>query len=124
MNHSFRGSVWLIVAALFACAGALLAAEKTIRLPPDNPMAQLKPGPGVDVVRAKCELCHSADYIVRQPGGDAKHWEPEVKKMVAVYGLPLSDEELKAIVNYLGTAYPAGGGRGESEKAGVRTRQK
>ena len=57
------------------------AAEKSIRLPNDNPMAQLKPGPNVDVVRNNRTICQSTDYIVRQPASDAKKWEGEVQKM-------------------------------------------
>ena len=49
------------------CLG-VRAAEKSIKLPDDDAMAQLKPGPNVEVVRNNCSVCHSTDYIVRQPG--------------------------------------------------------
>ena len=78
---------------------------RSIKLPDDNAMAQLKPGPGVEVVRANCVPCHSTDYIVRQPGGDAKRWDGEVKKMITVFGAPISEADAKAIVGYLATAY-------------------
>lgn len=80
---------------------------KTIELPPDNPMATLKPGPGLEAVRSNCTGCHSTDYVVRQPGGDAKHWEPEVKKMMAVYGASITDADVQTIVKYLGAEYAA-----------------
>lgn len=78
---------------------------KEIKLPPDDAAAELKPGPGVETVRAQCAICHSTDYIVRQPGGDAKRWEDEVKKMVTLFGAPTSDADAKVIVEYLASAY-------------------
>ena len=92
------------------------SATKTIALPPDNPMATLKPGSGVEVVRRNCTGCHSTDYIVRQPGGDAKHWEPELKKMMAVYGAPISDADVQTIVSYLGTEYASSPANKQSAK--------
>jgi cytochrome c5 len=84
------------------------ADQKTITLPPDNAMATLAPGPGMEVARANCGICHSTDYIVRQPRGDAKQWGPEVAKMVKVFGAPISPENEKIIVEYLATAYGPG----------------
>ena len=84
-------------------AGA--ADQKTITLPPDNALATLAPGPGMEVARANCGLCHSTDYIVRQPRADAKQWGPEVAKMIKVFGAPISPENEKTIVEYLSSAY-------------------
>lgn len=78
---------------------------RSITLPPDNAMAELKAGPGVETARANCVACHSTDYIVRQPGSDAKRWEGEVKKMITVYGAPISEADAKVIVEYLAKAY-------------------
>ena len=100
MKQVFVAVFGLVIAPL-----ALSAAAKTIQLPQDNAMAKLKPGSGLSVVETNCSLCHSTDYIVRQAGGDAKHWEPEVKKMVTVYGAIVSDDDVKTIVNYLATEY-------------------
>lgn len=104
----------------FAAAGA---SAKSIRLPGDNAMAGLKPGPGVEVVRANCVPCHSTDYIVRQPRSDAKHWEAEVKKMKTVFGAPISDADAKTIVEYLSATYgpaansePASGKRNAAKR--------
>jgi len=91
---------------LFGAALAVMPAdEKKITLPEDNPMAQLKPGPGADVARVNCVACHSTDYIVRQPGRTAQQWEAEVKKMVTVFGAPISEDDIKTIVSYLADAY-------------------
>ncbi len=91
-------------AALLVSAGAL-PQVRMIELPPDNAMSELKPGPGLEVVRANCVACHSTDYIVRQPRGDAKRWGTEVKKMISVYGAPVDEADAKVIVSYLATAY-------------------
>ncbi len=88
---------------------AVLAADqKTITLPPDNAMATLAPGPGMEVARANCGLCHSTDYIVRQPRSNAAQWQAEVTKMVKVYGAPINPDNEKTIVEYLASAYGPG----------------
>lgn len=83
------------------------AAEKSIRLPDDNALATLKLGAGVEVVRSNCVACHSTDYIVLQPRVDAKQWGAEVKKMITVFGAPISEPDAKVIVEYLSSAYGA-----------------
>ena len=103
-----------IVAAL-AIAATALGDKKSITLPGDNAMAELKPGPGVDVVRANCVACHSTDYIARQPDSEAKKWEAEVKKMISVFGAPISEADTKVIVDYLSSAYGPQGSRVEPE---------
>ena len=103
MKHAAAGAILMLM-----ISGAVMAADKTeksIKLPDDNAMATLKPGAGADVTTSNCAICHSADYIVRQPGNDAKHWETEVRKMVTVFGAQISDEDVKVIVDYLSSAY-------------------
>jgi mono/diheme cytochrome c family protein len=78
---------------------------RSIELPEDNAMAELKPGPGVEVVRTHCVACHSTDYIVRQPHSDGKRWETEVKKMISAYGAPIDEADAKVIVEYLAAVY-------------------
>ncbi len=100
--------------ALAVTASRARGTETSIKLPDDNPMAQLKPGPNVEVVRNNCVICHSTDYIVRQPASDAKKWEGEVQKMIQVFGAPISEANAKAIVEYLAIAY--GEARKKDEK--------
>jgi sulfite dehydrogenase (cytochrome) subunit B len=90
---------------LVAVSVGVWAAQKSITLPDDNAMAQLKPGPNVEVARHNCNACHSTDYIVRQPGSGAGKWEGEVQKMIKVYGAPISQADAEAIVEYLASAY-------------------
>jgi len=96
-------TITLLVSFLvtFAAAGATLAQKKSIDLPNDNSMAQLKAGSGRDAVKNKCAICHSTDYIVRQPHLDARKWEAEVKKMMTLFGAPVSEADAKEIVDYL-----------------------
>jgi cytochrome c5 len=97
-----------LLAAIFMTVAAAAAAapqKKSIHLPNDNAMARLKPGPGLDAVKNNCGLCHSTDYIVRQPRLEAKKWEAEVKKMMTVFGAPVSEADAKEIVDYLSKNY-------------------
>ena len=90
---------------LLLAATAARAEERTIALPPDNPHATLKTAPGSDLAQTQCQFCHSTDYIVTQPPGDAKQWEAVVTKMQKVFGAPVSEADAKAIVEYLSAAY-------------------
>jgi sulfite dehydrogenase (cytochrome) subunit B len=98
-----RKAVWLV--ALLGLAAGALAQESSIRLPPDNPVAQVKAGAGDQTVRSNCSLCHSTDYIVRQPHLDAQHWDAEVKKMINTFGAPINDADEKIIAGYLAKNY-------------------
>jgi hypothetical protein len=91
--------------ALVGLATSAVAADKTIPMPPDNPYATLRSGPGVEVTRRQCVSCHSTDYIVMQPRGSAKQWDGVVTKMIKVFGAPVSDEDARTIVEYLATHY-------------------
>jgi sulfite dehydrogenase (cytochrome) subunit B len=108
MKPSVRRIISGAFTATIICALVGLDAkgqQKSITLPDDNPMAQLKGGRNVELARNNCSSCHSTDYIVRQPGSDAKKWEAEVIKMIKVYGAPISEADAKAIVDYLATSY-------------------
>ncbi|HZS33125.1 MAG TPA: cytochrome c, partial [Methylomirabilota bacterium] len=73
---------------------ATAAAEgKTIVQPPDHPYGALADGPGAQQARNLCGICHSTDYIVMQPRGDARQWEAVVTKMIKVFGAPISEAD-------------------------------
>ena len=93
----------VLLAALVASAFA--AADKTISMPADHGYAALKAGPGVEVARRQCIACHSTDYIVMQPHGNARQWDGVVTKMIKVFGAPVSEQDAKTIVEYLATQY-------------------
>jgi hypothetical protein len=98
-------STFLYAAVVVALPLLVGATEVSITLPPDNPYADLKPGPGVEVTRTACTLCHSTDYIVMQPRGGVEQWHGVVTKMRQVFGAPISEPEARTIVEYLATAY-------------------
>jgi len=93
------------VVLLALVASAIAAADKTMPMPPDHAYATLKPGPGLEVTRQQCVSCHSTDYIVMQPRGNAKQWDGVVTKMIKVFGAPVNDQDAKTIVEYLATQY-------------------
>jgi sulfite dehydrogenase (cytochrome) subunit B len=97
----------LIIGAVIVSTLALAAAaeEKSITLPPDHDYARLAPGPGSEVAQRQCLFCHSTDYIVMQPRGDARQWQAVVIKMISVYGAPINEADAKAITEYLAAAY-------------------
>lgn len=84
---------------------AAFAQGKTIVQPPDHPYGNLAEGPGAQLARNRCGICHSTDYVVMQPRGDAKQWEGVVTKMIKVYGAPITEADAKAIAEYLTAAY-------------------
>lgn len=96
--------LWVLIMAAVGPASELTQ-KKLIKLPEDNPMARLKPGREVDKVQIYCSICHSTDYIVRQPRQDEQHWQAEVKKMIVTYGAPVAAADAEAITRYLSTAY-------------------
>lgn len=93
----------LLVSIVFVSAVA--AQEKTITLPADHDYGKLKPATHSDLAQTQCQFCHSTDYIVMQPPGDAKQWDGVVTKMIKVFGAPLSEADAKAITEYLSKNY-------------------
>ena len=71
----------------------------TIVMPHDEP--PFPPGLGRDEFVAACVVCHSPRYITMQPRFSHATWLSEVKKMKAVYGAHISDEEVLKITDYL-----------------------
>jgi sulfite dehydrogenase (cytochrome) subunit B len=99
-----RAAIACLLASLVLAAAAA-AQEKTITLPPDSEYARLRAAAGSDVTQTQCQACHSTDYIVMQPRGDAKQWDAVVTKMIKVFGAPISEADAKAITEYLTATY-------------------
>jgi hypothetical protein len=83
--------------------GVLLAAlasgtsEESIRL---------QDAPGRDLVIARCSVCHSVDYVpMNAPVFDRTGWQKSVRKMIDVFGAPISEDDANRIVEYLGNNY-------------------
>ena len=72
--------------------------------PPET--ARFITAPGVEVALRHCLICHSADYVNTQPPNmPPAFWQNEVAKMRNAYGAHLSDEDAKAVADYLVSAY-------------------
>jgi len=111
-------SRWMILSMLVVVAMAMYAAQQSkpvsssaskqmagdgqvqrITLP--QYPAQIAPGPNVEVYKKNCLTCHTTRYVSMQPGFAKAVWQSEVKKMVEVYGAPISDADQTLIVEYL-----------------------
>jgi len=97
----------ILVVMLSLTGAALAQQQKSIQLPSDNPVSQLKPGTGVNVASLNCAICHSVDYIIRQPPMNAAQWNAEVQKMITAYGAPINAADAKTIADYIFAAYGA-----------------
>jgi sulfite dehydrogenase (cytochrome) subunit B len=85
---------------------AVLAALVALPAAADEPLIDLKPGPGLDKVQGNCGACHSLDYIqMNSPFLNADGWTAEVNKMRKAFGAPISDNDAKAIADYLAKNY-------------------
>jgi len=67
---------------------------------------KLEPGPGLDKVEHNCATCHTLAYIpMNSPFLNAAGWNAEVTKMIKALGAPVSEDDAKAIVDYLTKNY-------------------
>ncbi len=84
---------------LILICGAVLFSLLAVQTPAATSWQDLPAGPGVEVVRERCLLCHEADLIVQQrlskPG-----WVREVDKMIR-WGTVVTDAEKETIIEYL-----------------------
>lgn len=96
----------LIVIAAGTLAATLAgAAALKIDLPKES-ASTYKPGPNLELVNARCLICHSADYAAMQPPNmSRKTWEAEVTKMKKVYGAPIADDEIATLTDYFAKTY-------------------
>ena len=101
--------VRLLTAAVpvtLAVLAGIAAAAGTAPAPSPEDAIQLKAGEGRDLTTGRCVLCHSLDYIpANAPAMDRAAWQKTVQKMRERFGAPITDEEAKTIVDYLGANY-------------------
>ena len=78
----------------------------------DETKVRIVVSPDAALVRARCSICHSLDYIpMNSRFMNRAGWEAEVRKMIKVMGAPVSEEEAARIIDYLTRNYgsePAG----------------
>jgi hypothetical protein len=93
----------LVLAAMIsgAAPGETAAAEQPAPKRDDAVLAagKLPDDPARPLLRAKCLVCHSTDYVTQQRLTE-KQWQAEVQKM-RKFGSPLTDEEATALTGYL-----------------------
>jgi hypothetical protein len=95
-------SAWLVAAV------GLAAALLTTGAAGDESRIRLAKDPVSDLVRARCAICHSLDYIpMNSPFMTRTGWETEVRKMIKVMGAPVAEGEVAPIVDYLAAHYGA-----------------
>jgi hypothetical protein len=88
----------LIVLGLAGGAPRMVAAA-------EEPVA-LADGPGRDLTIGRCIICHSLEYIPSNaPVMNRTGWQKTIQKMKDRFGAPITDEESKAILDYLDTHY-------------------
>jgi mono/diheme cytochrome c family protein len=95
MGMDFLGKLAVIVAAI-AC-GTVLAQ------PPQKPPPGFPDAPGKEILLAKCFQCHGPNMWTAQRQ-DRRAWESALYRMVG-RGALWSEEEIKAMADYLGTVY-------------------
>ena len=86
-----RGPAPLVFAAALAALGLAAGAQ------------QLVPGPGAELTRAKCAICHEIEYVTRAPQS-REQWQ-EVMQTMLERGAPMTPDEVKIITDYLATYY-------------------
>jgi hypothetical protein len=90
---------WAASAALAVCVLAIPARG-------DETRVRLAAAPDTELVRARCGVCHSLDYIaMNSPFLKRAGWEAEVRKMIKVMGAPIAESEVGPLVDYLTAHY-------------------
>jgi cytochrome c5 len=87
----------LVMLAMSSAPVALAAGEESIKL---------HDAPDRDLVVARCSTCHSVDYVqMNAPVFDRAAWQKSVRKMIDTFGAPISEDDARRIVAYLGNNY-------------------
>ena len=77
----------------------LILVSVSVDLPDDE--ATYPDGPNVDAMNANCTACHSASMALYQPPLSSDEWHKEVEKMRNIFGAPVAEADVPAIVAYL-----------------------
>ena len=87
----------LLLAFCLAYTSTAWAGEESI---------QLADAPGRELTAARCVVCHSLDYIqMNSAVMNRAGWEKSVRKMIERFGAPISEEEVRTILDYLAANY-------------------
>jgi cytochrome c553 len=93
--------------AFLRCLLALwTASSASLVLAAGEEAIKLQDAPDRDLVVARCSTCHSVDYVqMNAPVFDRASWQKSVRKMIDTFGAPISEDDAKRIVEYLGSNY-------------------
>ena len=90
----------LAVSAIYCRAETKVSLKSVnVDLPTGDRMFPM--GPGSEVTKDNCLLCHSAEMVLEQPALSKVAWEAEVNKMREAYKAPVDPKDVDAIVGYL-----------------------
>ena len=96
--------LFLSALTLDLAGSAVAAADPAPAAAP--PPTELKTGTGAELTAALCSLCHSLDYIESNvPAMDGAAWKKTMQKMRERFGAPVTDDQAKIIIEYLGANY-------------------
>jgi mono/diheme cytochrome c family protein len=98
-----------LAAALAALAGAAQAGAPQAGPAPAaaaTEPTELRDGAGRDLTVGRCIICHSVEYIPSNaPAMDRAAWQKTIQKMKDRFGAPITDGEVKQILDYLSANY-------------------
>ena len=124
-------TAFVIAASVLATVSLVWAASSSPGAPPDivwhdkafniPTRGEMFQGPDAELLNQDCVICHSAMFVKEQPALPAATWRAEVLKMKNVFGAPVDEKDVSALVKALvaqhGTASesapagdPGGGG--------------
>ena len=68
----------------------------------------VKKAKGATLYQANCMMCHSLGYITNQGKQSKAFWKEKVEKMRVAFKAPITDQDAKAIAEYLYANYGNG----------------
>jgi virginiamycin B lyase len=91
---------WALVAAAVLLIGAAAARGQNVQF------AGYPEGPGMDILRTKCRVCHLPDRV-KQKGREKDGWDALVHNMMN-RGADITDAEVPILIDYLTKNWPPG----------------
>lgn len=98
----------LILAALLPLSAPALAdpALKSLEVQLPQSPTTFPGGDKAEAINNNCLTCHSTEMVLTQPMLSKDEWGKEVAKMKKVYGAPVQEQDVAAIVDYLAALKP------------------
>src|SRR4029078_1923512 len=90
-----------ITPSILFAAAVLVATIST----PARAQDQFPDGPGMDILRTKCRVCHMADRVTQVAGKTAEGWKTLVDTMMS-RGAAVTEDEVPVLIEYLAKNWP------------------